>query len=596
MAHWIATIDPSPDRRAQFIQRAQRELSSFYGSPGRTFEQADLAMVSWAQSWEPFDYTDSTQGVSFIWGHAMQRNQHISRSPDLGTLWRTLPQEMPLPLEGIHAAFQYRVDGSWVASADILGTMPVYYYRGEDYVIVGSSPELFRAHAAFQARLDPVGLVGILLTNGLVDGDTLLQGVTRLGAGNLLYGCSGNAPRELIQYRPAVSDRHFGASYQENFERTQEVLQDCFARHLSVDRSYGLILSGGLDSRLVAGIAKQQGIEAVGFSFGSRDDIEMQCAIGVAKSLDMRHRILPVRMQHFVEYAEDECKWKHLACGFSSLAFYEPIADAEKVRGGMLSGYVMECVLGADHVSWAGEQPDQMSFDKLFKRINRWGISVESVQRLLSKVIGAEGVDEVKDRLEKTYNSYSGLECQKPWLFDLYHRARYHTSRVMGLHSHWPWPVVPYIDTRMLDLMGGMPYDHVQHRKMQYDLLTRRFPNLARVPIDRNAFNMKPLLPRYGRQTDRVVYKLRELFYRWTQTSKERRFYYRVYDFNSPGWGAVRIAAEPHRNKALQVLDKATLDEILPRPGERLEVRDGIIDSSKAKLLTGFLLWSGSYL
>jgi asparagine synthase (glutamine-hydrolysing) len=596
MSHFIATVDPSPARRAQFVQRAKRELSSFYGSPAHSFERADMVAVSWTQTWEPFGSTVSAQGVAFVWGNAMQRNQHVSQPPDLAELWCALPHNMPLPLEGIHAAFLYRADGSWIASADIFGTMPVYYCRGQDYVIVGSTPELFRTHPSFQARLNPTGLVGILLTNGLVDGHTLLQGVSRLGAGNLLYGCPDRPPQELTQYRPEVSDRYFGAAYEDNFDRMQAVLQDCFARHLSVDRSYGLILSGGLDSRLVAGTTNQQGITFSGLSFGSPNDIEMQCAVAVAKSLDMHHRILPVRMQHFVDYAENECKWKHLASGFSGLNFYEPIPDCTQIQGGMLSGYRMECVIGGDQISWAGKHPDEMCFDTLFKRINRWGMPVQLIKRLLTKICSAELIEEVKKRLEQTYQNYAEREFQRPWLFDFYHRARYHTSAVLGLHSRWPWPVVPYIDTQMLDLMGGMPYEHVKERRMQYHLLKRRFPTLARLPLDRNAFNMKPLLPRYGQQTDRVLYKLREIYYRWTQSSNERRIYYRVFDFNSPGWNTVRAAAESYRKTALQVLDETTLAEILPPPGKQVTVRDGIIDSSQMKLLTGFLLWSRTYL
>jgi hypothetical protein len=66
--------------------------------------------------------------------------------------------------------------------------------------------------------------------------------------------------------------------------------------------------------------------------------------------------------------------------------------------------------------------------------------------------------------------------------------------------------------------------------------------------------------------------------------------------FDSPGWNAVRSAAEAHRGNAQRVLDGATLAEVLPLPDEPFNVADGIIDTAKMKLMTGFLLWSARYL
>jgi hypothetical protein len=148
----------------------------------------------------------------------------------------------------------------------------------------------------------------------------------------------------------------------------------------------------------------------------------------------------------------------------------------------------------------------------------------------------------------------------------------------------------------MLDLMAGMPYEHIHGRRMQYHMIKARYPALARVPLDRNSFNMKPLVSTYGRVVNHLLFKPREVFYKWTQGIRDRRFYYRAMDFNSPGWHAVRLAAEPHRSRAVQVLNADALAEILPPPGARVAVADGIIDSSKMKLMTGFLLWAANNL
>jgi hypothetical protein len=299
-------------------------------------------------------------------------------------------------------------------------------------------------------------------------------------------------------------------------------------------------------------------------------------------------------MEQFAEYADAECKWKHLANGFSGIDLQEPIPEPQNFYA-MLSGYTMETVLGSDHTAQAGPDADRMSFGQLFSKVNQWGLPVGTVKRLMRKSYSTTVVDDVLNELEQTFHNFATRDFQRAWLFDQFHRERYHTSVVLGLHGRWPWPVVAYIDSELMDLMAAMPYEHVKHRRMQYDLLKRRFPALARLPLDRNGFNVRPVSSRYGRVINHALFKPRELYYRWTSRLVERRFYYRTMAFDSPGWNAVRAAAEPHRGNAHRILDASVLAEVLPRPGEPLNIRDGIIDSSKMKLMTGFMLWSARY-
>jgi hypothetical protein len=250
MTHFVVAIDASRDRRARLVEAAKRELAAEPDASVGVFERGDVVVVSSSRSWEPFQHGESDRAAWLIWGRALQRQPSASGALDLATLWSTLPERIPPALEGIHAALLIRQDGSWTVDADVRGTMPVYYACGADYVLVGSTPELFRSHPDFRPDLDPKGLAGLLLTNGLVSNRALLRGVRRLDAGNLLHADSGRAPKELPQYRPEVSDRYFGFSYDENFRRMEEALDRCFDRHLPQDLAYGLILSGGLDSRL----------------------------------------------------------------------------------------------------------------------------------------------------------------------------------------------------------------------------------------------------------------------------------------------------------------------------------------------------------
>lgn len=86
MVQFIGTIDPSRERRAQFVRQAQRDMESFYGSPAQVCERGDLAMVSWAEPWEPSHRAESAAGVAFVWGDAAERGKSFGTSLDLARL------------------------------------------------------------------------------------------------------------------------------------------------------------------------------------------------------------------------------------------------------------------------------------------------------------------------------------------------------------------------------------------------------------------------------------------------------------------------------------------------------------------------------
>src|SRR5690606_18176023 len=105
------------------------------------------------------------------------------------------------------------------------------------------------------------------------------------------------------------------------------------------------------------------------------------------------------------------------------------------------------------------------------------------------------------------------------------------------------------------------------------------------LPLDRNSYDTEPLSPRVRYLVARYigdrlapVTRIASRFGR--RDHGERRFYYRLYDFNGPGWRAIRRLAEPHRDKLAALVDRARLDAYLPPPEVDLAMRNGIVEPS----------------
>jgi asparagine synthase (glutamine-hydrolysing) len=131
-------------------------------------------------------------------------------------------------------------------------------------------------------------------------------------------------------------------------------------------------------------------------------------------------------------------------------------------------------------------------------------------------------------------------------------------------------------------------------RRLEHEILKRWYPELARLPLDRNSFDTTPLLPRTvdvvrGALSARV----RTLAERLGLAGGERRYYYRTFDFNGPHWRAVRRAAEPYRENAYALFDRATFDELVPPPEARWDAGHGVFGSAGSKMLIAVAVWLG---
>jgi asparagine synthase (glutamine-hydrolysing) len=88
---------------------------------------------------------------------------------------------------------------------------------------------------------------------------------------------------------------------------------------------------------------------------------------------------------------------------------------------------------------------------------------------------------------------------------------------------------------------------------------------------------------------------LRALLRRLGRVQEQRR-YYRIFDFNGPGWVDVRRTLEPLREMGYEFFERAALDALWPPPDIPARAEDGIADLAGLKTILGFLAWARGHL
>ena len=602
MANLLIVTDPDPRRRAAFCKVVQPHLAPLDGLVFGECACQDFHALWASGARAPVTSRTNEQRAAVVWGRPIAREDgRAVGETQLAAEWADLDNRSLPIFDGYYAAASYHAERGLVVGADIVGMFPVFWWSSGDVLLVGSSPDLFRHHLLFHFELDLAGLTGILLMMHSVDGRTLMKGVHRLGAGRALVWRRGASPREVFQYELPVSTEHFSLPFSAVVELVNDTLRRSVARHVPPDAKWGLTLSGGRDSRLLAGMMVELGRMPMALTFGSKDDIELQCAIAVAQALHLEHRTQEMSIDQYDLYAERHARLLHCSTSFNFIEYWSWLEGLQALPPYFASAFIMDFIIGGSHVGWVySKATHTVSFDNLFRRNNAYGIEANTLRQLLRPEIFGRLTDDVIQRVRDIYEAYPGLESQRAWCFDLHHRVRFYTATLPWQFSFASWPVMPSIDRELLEVTGGIPPGVLSERRVQDEIIKTYFPTLAELPVDRNSYNTEPLTPRLRHRIrdnlrGRIEPLTRPLADR-RRLERERRIYYRVFDFNGPAWKVARRQAEPHRGKLHGLLNKEVLDRYLPPPDVDLKMADGLIDPSGRKLLIGLCLWAARYL
>ena len=590
LANFVALIDPDPERRERFLRRVAPLAAPVEGLAAGSCSSPPFAAI-WAAAADAPVSVDADPGTAIVFGTAIHGEDGARvTARELREHWREAGTRPPAPFDGFFAALSWDPRAGLIAGADLLGRFPVSFATAGDALLVGSSPELFRHHPAFRRTFDPHGLTGILLTHGLVEGRTLWSGVRRLAPGALLVARTADSAREVPQYRVPFHDRHFAEPLARHVEIVDAVLDRAVRRHVPRTPRSLLLLSGGLDSRTLAGYLGRQELSPLALTHGLPGDYETRCARAVARHLRLEHRIEERESPRELAEVRTRLRWEHLANGFSGTGGWGSAGLLAPLASTVIAGYGMDWIVG-------GHAPSSPTFERCFDYYNLWGMKPPVLERLLRKDRFGDAVRDTLAALERRYRATSPHEFQRTMAFALEHRQRFHVAGHAWAESFGAWPLTPGTDLAVIAAVAGMPEATLEGRGLQIALLRTRFPGLARLPIDRNSPDITPLSPslvwRLRRRVQRRLARLRRDFGLDRPPAVERRRFHRKYDVNGPLWRSIREAAEPLRPLAGEYFERRVFDELVPPAAAHARFADGIVDAAGMRTLLGFLLWLG---
>ncbi len=602
MANWVAVLDGDRARRERFVAATAAIVAPVEGLRAGQAAYGAWAVVWAAASSAPVETMTSEDGACVLWGDALADEGSRQTA---GSVWRAWQGGAVAQWDGYYSAMSVegRHDPSLTAGADVLGIFPIYWWAGGDGVVLaGTSPELFAAHASFRAELDVAGLAGVLLTNGLVEGRTLWAGVKRLGAGCRLRVAGGRVWEDEA-YRIPCGLGAVDLPLAGHVRQLANVIGDAVTRHVPAGRSYGLLLSGGLDSRMVAGFLRRAGIRPRALTLGLPTDLEMRCAKAVAGTYGLDHVAAEPEASHYPAYAALQARWEHLANGFNTVRDWWTRSQVAPLGDRLVTGGLSDAVVGGTAIPWAyTDDGPAMTYEAFVANMPRMAVPPDVARQLLARGGHADAVDEVRTSLGAEFASYGDRRSYAAWRYDLAHGQRYHVGSTAWRLSFGAWPVLPMLDRRVIEVAANIPAASLSDREAQLALVRTALPELAGVPLDRS--DLMSDEPQY------LTPRLRHLLASWVrgraravrQTlrlpvgGEDARYWFRINNLNGDAWMRVRAAAEPSRDRVSAIVDPDLLRAILPPPPARAGAAGPRVPESGRKLLLGFVHWAAAHL
>lgn len=238
--------------------------------------------------------------------------------------------------------------GALMLARDRCGQKPLYYVHGPETFAFASEVKAFHHLDGDFTRIDPQGLEEYLAYGYTLGPGTLTAGVRKLAPGEKIHLDLESLDLQRENYwslsGPGAADVDDPSRLERRFEL---LLEDSIQRHLVADVPVGVLLSGGIDSSLVAAIASriQPGIRTFTVSFPGQGRFdESSHARKVVEHLGLEHTELQV------EGFEPDVLYE-LATQFD-----DPIADHAIVPNYLLS----KCVKQEVAVALGGDGGDEL--------------------------------------------------------------------------------------------------------------------------------------------------------------------------------------------------------------------------------------------
>jgi len=193
-----------------------------------------------------------------------------------------------------------------------MGIKPLYYWTmdRERGIAFASEVKAFLALPGFARAINRRSLDQFLEFGYSVGEDTIFKNVSRLLPGTWMRIGDGRVVEKRVYFEPLLPQNEGQFETTELVEKTYHTLDQVVGEHLVADVPIGILLSGGLDSSLIAALAaKHAPIQTFTMGFADSQVDERPFGRTVSEFIGSDHHELEIRPEEITENLEQNVRF-----------------------------------------------------------------------------------------------------------------------------------------------------------------------------------------------------------------------------------------------------------------------------------------------
>ncbi len=409
---------------------------------------------------------------------------------------------------------------------DHLGLLPVYYAQYGGRFSFGAGVRALLADAELPRDVDFLTIAQMLSFEHALGDRTLLTAVKLLPPATILTYDDGDVTM-CAYWTLAYEDRVQAPDETAYLEQFRFYLAQAVRRRKSDELPAGILLSGGLDSRVLLGfLAREHGEQFYSFTFGIPGCDDARFARELARKSGIRHRFYELQPDYLLQYAEQGVA---LVDGLESCTHMHALATLkEEVSQArvLFKGYLGDALVGGhlQRALWAGY--DDAVLDRYLFQKYCVLLPEEDQEALFSNAFQeALGGALFPSFRETVHESSSALPANRQDHWDIIQRQRRFTLNGVELVRSQAVVRLPFSDKDLVEFMLTVPPGLRFERLVMKGLLALDFPELAKVPRTPDGLPLMPCRRDLRIRASHLVrWRLRQAGLKWVKPPRKKPY------------------------------------------------------------------------
>jgi asparagine synthase (glutamine-hydrolysing) len=441
-------------------------------------EDGTLAVV---MEGEIFDYQNLKQ-------HLVNRGHRFQVNNDAEFvlhLYEEFGEGFAIKLNGAFAvAIWDKAANRLLLANDRLGLHPLYYAQRNGSLMFASGVRALLADPALARHVDLMAVSQFLSFEYVLGDRTLLREVQMLPPASLLTFCNGQLTIRSY-WRLQFDDTYPLRSQESYFEEFIYLMRQAVARQIRNRLPAGILLSGGLDSRMILAFLCENAGPPYTFTFGIPGCDDARLARELAAQAGTEHQFFELRPDYLLDVGEVGVE---LTDGLESCVHMHTLANLQaqaELVSVIYKGYMGDALMGGhlDLQLWANYDEDTLSrllFDQaciLFDQTEQSDLFTEDSRSNMASTV----FETFQAALAE---SKATLVANRQNHFDLCQRQRRFTLNGVELVRSQVVVRTPFCDKDLVEFMLTVPPFLRFDRPLMVQALATTSHDLAKVPYE----------------------------------------------------------------------------------------------------------------